>query len=99
MAKPTLNGRSTLSGKPSFQTMKQMDVPQSRDGKHRKIIAAIMDDLDVLKNGSAIKVPLTALGDSKENVRSALSRETHKRKLAIATASDAEFLYVWRTEL
>ena len=85
--------------KTTFQTMKQIDVPQSRDGKHRKIIAAVMDDLQSLKVGSALKVPLAALGDSKQNVRSALSRETHKRKMAVATASDKDFLYVWRTEL
>ena len=84
--------------KSTFETMKQIDVPQSRDGKHRKVISAIMRDLGALKGGSAIKVPLAALGDSKENVRSALSRETHKRKMTIATASDQEFLYVWRTE-
>ena len=28
--------------------------------------------------------------------RAALSRESKKRKLTIATAADAEFLYVWR---
>ena len=84
--------------KPSFPTMKQIDVPQRRDGKHRKIIVAIMRDLLLLKSGSAIKVPLEALGDTKENVRSALSRETRKAKITVATASDQEFLYVWRTE-
>jgi hypothetical protein len=29
-------------------------------------------------------------------VRAALSRESKKRNLTIATAADAEFLYVWR---
>ena len=33
---------------------------------------------------------------TKENVRAALSRECKKRNLPIATAADAEFLYVWR---
>jgi hypothetical protein len=88
----------TTLPKATFQTMKQMDVPQNRDGKHRKIIVAVMHDLELLKAGSALKVPLEALGDSKENVRSALSRETRKRKMAVATASDKDFLYVWRVE-
>jgi hypothetical protein len=49
-----------------------------------------------LAAGEAVKVPLTALNDTKENVRAALSRESKKRNLPIATAADAEFLYVWR---
>lgn len=82
--------------KANFASMAQIDVPQLRNGKHRKIVAEIMDDLESLKPGAAMKVPLSALNDSKENVRSALSRETHKRKISIATAADSEFLYVWR---
>jgi hypothetical protein len=82
--------------KSTFETMHQIDVPQSRNGKHRKIVAEIMDDVKNLSTGDAVKVPLSALGDTKENVRAALSRESKKRKLVIATAADAEHLYVWR---
>jgi hypothetical protein len=78
-----------------FQTMKQSDVPQSRHGKHRKIVTAILEDLEELGEGNALKVPLTTLADSKENVRAALSRESKKRKLVVATAADGEYLYVW----
>jgi len=35
------------------------------------------------------------LGDTKENVRSALNRAIRKLKRNVATASDAQFLYVW----
>ena len=38
---------------------------------------------------------LADLADSKENVRSALNRATHKRGQAVATASDETYLYVW----
>jgi hypothetical protein len=82
--------------KPTFTTMRQVDVPQSRNGKHRRIVTEILDDVEVLDPGQAAKVPFKALGDTKENVRSALSRESKKRKMAICTAADAEFLYVWR---
>jgi len=82
--------------KPMFETMHQVDVPQSRNGKHRQIVTAILADVEALGAGEAVKVPLTALHDTKENVRAALSRESKKRKLTIATAADAEFLYVWR---
>ena len=82
----------------TFETMQQLDVPQSRNGKHRKIVSAILDDLDGLAPGSALKVPFEALHDTKENVRAALSRESKKQKIDIATAADAKFLYVWKTE-
>jgi galactose mutarotase-like enzyme len=84
--------------KPTFETMHQIDVPQSRNGKHRKIVTDILADVEALAAGEAVKVPFTALNDTKENVRAALSRESKKRKLKIATAADAEFLYVWRED-
>jgi hypothetical protein len=43
----------------------------------------------------ALKVPLAELEESKENVRSALNRAIHKGDRSVATASDADFLYVW----
>jgi hypothetical protein len=82
--------------RPTFETMHQVDVPQSRNGKHRKIVTAILADVEALGEGEAAKIPFTALNDTKENVRAALSRESKKRDLPIATAADAEYLYVWR---
>lgn len=78
-----------------FKTMAQLNVPQPRNGKHKEIVSIILRDLDQLKEGAAIKVPLANLGDSKENVRSALNRATRKGKRNVATASDETFLYVW----
>ena len=80
---------------PHFKTMAMVDVPRSRSGKHKKIVSLILRDLDQLKEGAAIKVPLADLGDSKENVRSALNRATRKGKRNVATATDDSFLYVW----
>lgn len=78
-----------------FRTVAQMDVPHSRNGKHKKIVSMILRDLDQLKDGAAIRVPLAELGDSKENVRSALNRATRKIKRNVATATDDGFLYIW----
>jgi len=64
-------------------------------GKRRQIVTTILEDLDLLKDGSAIKVPLAELVESKEKVRSALNRATRKAGRTVATASDASFLYVW----
>ena len=79
----------------NFKTMAQGDVPQGRNGKHKQIVTQILSDLDQLPVGVALKVPLAALDQSKENVRSALNRAAHKDSRSVATASDAEFLYVW----
>jgi DNA helicase TIP49 (TBP-interacting protein) len=78
-----------------FHTMVQADVPQGRNGKHKEIVTTVLKDLDRLKAGSAIKVPLADLAQSKEKVRSALNRATRKQGRRVATASDATFLYVW----
>jgi len=79
----------------NFKTMAQTEVPQGRNGKHRRIVTQILSDLDQLKDGNALKVPLANLPESKEKVRSALNRATRKVGRQVATASDAEFLYVW----
>ena len=79
----------------NFKTMLQVDVPQGRKGKHNAIIAKILSDLDQIKDGSAFKVPLKDLDQTKEKVRSALNRATRKAGRKVATASDSEFLYVW----
>jgi hypothetical protein len=78
-----------------FKTMVQADVPQGRNGKHKLIVSTIIEDLDQLKAGSAIKVPLADLAATKEKIRSALNRATRKRGMHVATATDANFLYVW----
>ena len=79
----------------NFNTMAQVDVPQGRNGKHKRIVTQILSDLDQVKVGMALKVPLAQLAESKERVRSALNRATRKDGRRVATASDAEFLYVW----
>jgi len=80
-----------------FESVLQVDVPKGRDGKHKLIIAQLLQDLERLSEGSALKIPLVELPDSKENIRSALSRAANQRKLAIATSSNEEFLYVWKS--
>ena len=81
-----------------FESVRQLDVPKGRDGKHKRIVTQLLSDIDQLGAGTALKVPLSALPDTKENIRSALNRATRFRGLEVATSSDAEFLYVWKVE-
>jgi hypothetical protein len=79
-----------------FESMLQSDVPKGRDGKHKAIIQQLLSDIDHLQDGDALKIPISALPDSKENIRSALSRATRQKGIVVATSSDDQFLYVWR---
>ena len=86
----------------NFKTLQRTDVPQGRNGKHKLIVDKILSDLDQLKEGSALRIPLVELEETKEKVRSALNRATRKGGRAVndgdplvATATDADFLYVW----
>jgi len=79
----------------NFKTMAVLDVPQGRNGKHKQIVTNILSDLDQVQKGTALKVPLAELAESKEKVRSALNRATRKAGRNVATATDATFLYVW----
>ena len=82
---------------PKFQSILQTEVPKGREGKHKKIITTLLQDIRGLKEGSALKVPLAELPDTKENIRSALSRAAAQQGLQIATSSNDEFLYIWNS--
>lgn len=83
----------------SYESIKQSDVPKGRDGKHKRIVTQILNDLAQLEPDCALKVPLAQLPDTKENIRSALNRATHQRDIEIATSSDADFLYIWKAQI
>ena len=88
-------GRQSQKAPMNFKGMPQADVPQGRNGKHKAIVTRILSDLDQLQKGVALKVPLSELTHSKEQVRAALNRATRKGGRNVATASDGTFLYVW----
>ena len=91
---------STVEPPPmKFKSILQVDVPRGRDGKHKQIISQLLNDIGQLADGSALKIPLAALPDTKENIRSALSRAARQQGLELATSSNEDFLYVWKTNL
>jgi len=85
-------------GQTRFESMLQVDVPKGRDGKHKSIITRLLGDIAKLGGGAALKIPLSQLPDTKENIRSALSRAARQANISLATSSNDEFLYVWKTE-
>ena len=85
--------------KHNFKTVTASEVPTGRNGKHKAIVVEILENLETLKQGNALKVRLSELPDSKVNVRSALNRATRKMKIKVATAADGDFLYIWNGEV
>lgn len=81
-----------------FESVLQANVPKGRDGKHKQIITQLLSDIAQLSPGAALKIPLAQLPDTKQNVRSALSRAASQKEINLATSSDDEFLYVWETD-
>ena len=79
----------------NFKSMRTIDVPHGRNGKHKGIVTRILSDLDQIEPGVAIKVPLADLTASTAKVRSALNRAGRQGSRTVATASDDTFLYVW----
>src|SRR4051794_7027559 len=93
-----MSKNSERSDPMNFQSIQQVDVPKGRDGKHKSIVTQILSDIHQLRDGSALKIPLSALPDSKENIRSALNRATRQRGIEVATSSDSDFLYIWKKD-
>ena len=85
-----------VDGRTKFESVLQIDVPKGRDGKHKSIITRLLGDIAQLGEGAALKIPLSQLPDTKENIRSALSRAARQAKINLATSSNNEFLYVWK---
>jgi len=81
-----------------FESVLQLDVPKGRDGKHKQIVTQLLSNIDQLTAGAALKIPLSALPDTKENIRSALNRVTRAKGINVATSSDESHLYVWKVE-
>lgn len=80
-----------------FESILQVDVPQGRDGKHKTIVTRLLREVEQLAEGSALKIHVSKLPDSKENIRAALSRAARQQNLALATSSNDEYLYVWKS--
>ncbi len=80
-----------------FQSIHQQEAPKGRDGKHKKVVSRLIDEINRLAPSMALKVPLAELPDSKENLRAALNRATRQKGMRVATSSDSSYLYMWKT--
>lgn len=81
-----------------FEAILQNDVPKGREGKHKRIVTQLLSDIAQLEAGAALKVPVSALPDTKENIRAALNRASRLKGLEVATSSDESHLYIWKVK-
>jgi hypothetical protein len=81
----------------TFKITGRENVPTGRKGKHKSIVTQILNDLEGLESGKALKIPFSELPDTKVNIRSALNRATRKIGKSVSTAGDDEYLYVWNS--
>jgi hypothetical protein len=81
-----------------FPLVPLTEAADTRIGKHGQIVAKILSDLRHLDEFSAIKIDLAEAGEKKADLRSALHRAAKKNKLALATTSDEQHLYVFQRQ-
>ncbi len=90
--KATKNG--TL---PKYERVLISGVKGHRRGRHHDLIGGIVEDLETLPSGSAIKVPLDGTnGVTLANLRSALHRAAGVLNLELETSSDNGNFYIWK---
>ncbi len=80
----------------NFETLSQTELPSGRKGKHHPMLLKVLDDLDQLVEGRAMKIPLADFPGSVADIRSAISRATKKQNIEVETSSDDEFFYIWK---
>lgn len=82
---------------PNYETVSIEDLKKTRRGRHHDFVSGVMSDLEMLKEGSAMKIPLKDLkGEPVVNLRAAVNRASASKGLKVSTSSDQNYFYIWR---
>ncbi len=90
------DSKNNGNGKSNFESIAKIDLPNGRRGKHHHLLTQVLEDLEQLPEGRAIRIPLADFTGTSADIRSAISRATKKRNIEVETSSDDEFFYVWK---
>ena len=90
--------KKTQAGRPpKFEQIAVASLGKGRRGKHHQLVKEILQDMETLPKGQAIKIPLADLaGVTLANLRSAMHRATTSRRLRVETSSDEHNFYIWK---
>lgn len=70
---------------------------KGRRGKHHDLVEGILGELESVKSGSALEIPLAEVnGIGLANLRSAVHRASTSAGLDIETLADEKNFYVWK---
>jgi len=79
-----------------YRSVQIESLGTGRRGKHHDLMGKIMRELKMLKEGSALEIPLSNVdGVEMANLRSAVHRAATDIGVNIQTKSDEKNLYVW----
>ncbi len=79
-----------------YRSVKIANLTTARKGKHHDLMAGIIRELKLLKDGSALEIPLASVGGVEmANLRSAIHRAATADNLSIQTQADDKNFYVW----
>ena len=79
-----------------YRSVKISSLGAGRRGKHHDLMEGIVRELKMLKEGSALEIPLSSVdGVEVANLRSAIHRAATVDGVNIQTKADEKNLYVW----
>jgi hypothetical protein len=80
-----------------YERVAVTSLRKGRRGRHHDLVSGILEELDALPKGSAIKIPLAGTdGVTLANLRSAMHRATTSRRIRVETSSDDKNFYIWK---
>jgi len=81
----------------NYESVPTGDLKKSRKGKHHDLMRRIIEDLQKLRPGFAVKIPRSSTeGIPILNLRSVIVRTAAKERIKVSTSSDDENFYVWK---
>ncbi len=92
------NEQKTKSQRPvgKYRQVEITSLKTGRHGKHHDLVQGIVQELTMLRPGSALEIPLADVGGvGLANLRSAVHRAAASNGLNIETVADDGKFYVW----
>jgi hypothetical protein len=88
--------KSTIKNAKLYRSVDVASLTTGRRGKHHDLMEGIIRELRMLKEGSALEIPLASVdGVEMANLRSAVHRAATQDGVNIQTKADKKNLYVW----